>query len=85
MAGSISGLSTTVKNQIKAVVLYGYTKNKQNSGRIPNFPAEKTKVICEWGDLVCDGTLIVTVAHLLYKDDVPTARNFMVDRINNYA
>jgi cutinase len=84
MAGSISTLSTTVKNQIKAVVLYGYTKNKQNGGRIPNFPAEKTKVICEPGDLVCDGTLIVTVAHLLYLDDVPAAKSFMVNRINNF-
>lgn len=84
MAGAISTLPSNVMNQINSVVLYGYTKNKQNGGRIPNFPTEKTKIICELGDLVCDGTLIVTVAHLLYLDDVNTARNFFVDRINNH-
>lgn len=83
MASAISGLSSTVMNQIKGVVLYGYTKNKQNGGRIPNFPAEKTKVICETGDLVCDGTLIVTVAHLLYLDDVSSAKSFLVNKINS--
>ncbi|KJX98538.1 cutinase like protein [Zymoseptoria brevis] len=84
MASSISTLSTTVMNQIKGVVLYGYTKNKQNGGRIANFPTEKTKVICELGDLVCDGTLIITIAHLSYLDDVGTAKSFYVDRINNH-
>lgn len=84
MAGSISVLPSNVMNQVNSVVLYGYTKNKQNGGRIPNFPTEKTKIICEFGDLVCDGTLIVTVAHLLYLDDVNTAKNFYTDRINNH-
>jgi cutinase len=69
MSNSISGLSAAVQNQIKGVVLFGYTKNLQNLGRIPNFPASKTRVYCETGDLVCTGTLIITPAHLLYSDE----------------
>lgn len=84
MAGAISILPSNVIKQVNSVVLYGYTKNKQNGGRIPNYPTEKTKIICEPGDLVCDGTLIITASHLLYLDDVPTAKNFYVNRLNNF-
>jgi cutinase len=69
MSNAISGLSAAVQNQIKGVVLFGYTKNLQNLGRIPNFPSSKTRVYCEIGDLVCTGTLIITPAHLLYSDE----------------
>ncbi|KAL7774218.1 hypothetical protein CFE70_005130 [Pyrenophora teres f. teres 0-1] len=54
MAGAIPGLSATVQNQIKGVVLFGYTKNKQNGGKIPNFPSSKTAIYCNSGDLYSD-------------------------------
>ncbi|KAH8729073.1 cutinase-domain-containing protein [Phaeosphaeriaceae sp. PMI808] len=72
MSNAITGLSSTIQNQIKGVVLFGYTKNLQNLGRIPGFPASKTKVFCAIGDLVCDGTLIVGPSHFTYDDE---ARN----------
>ncbi|KAH0431932.1 cutinase [Colletotrichum camelliae] len=73
MAGSISGLSTTIKNQIKGVVLFGYTKNLQNLGRIPNFESSKTEVYCDIADAVCYGTLFILPAHFLYQTDAAIA------------
>jgi cutinase len=70
--------------QTKGVVLYGYTHNKQNGGQIPNFPPEKTKIFCEPGDLVCNGTLVLTISHFLYLNDVGAAKDFLVDRVDNY-
>jgi cutinase len=69
MSNAIPGLSAAVQNQIKGVVLFGYTKNMQNGGRIPGFPTSKTRVYCAAGDLVCTGTLIITPAHLSYSDE----------------
>jgi cutinase len=66
MSNSVSQLSSTVQDQIKGVVLFGYTKNKQNGGRIPNFPTDKTKVFCNTGDEVCNGSLTITAAHFGY-------------------
>ncbi|KAF4919126.1 Cutinase 1 [Colletotrichum viniferum] len=82
MAGSISGLSTTIKNQIKGVVLFGYTKNLQNLGRIPNFETSKTEVYCDIADAVCYGTLFILPAHFLYQTDAAVAApRFLQTRI----
>jgi cutinase len=62
-------LSTTVINQIKGVVLFGYTRNKQNKGGIPSYPQSDLQVYCAEGDLVCEGTLIVLPAHSTYEDE----------------
>ncbi|KAK4118688.1 carbohydrate esterase family 5 protein [Parathielavia appendiculata] len=84
MAAAISGLSSTIQNQIKGVVLFGYTRNKQNGGKIPNFPADKVKVFCNTGDLVCDGTLTVTYAHFGYGPAASgEAPRFLIQKINN--
>lgn len=66
MSNSVSQLSSEVQEQIKGVVLFGYTKNKQNGGRIPNFPTDKTNIFCNQGDEVCNGSLTITAAHFGY-------------------
>ncbi|KAJ4290087.1 hypothetical protein N0V88_006593 [Collariella sp. IMI 366227] len=66
VAGALRDASSAIQNQVKGAVLFGYTKNLQNGGRIPNFPTDKTKVYCAVGDLVCTGTLTITVAHFSY-------------------
>lgn len=69
MSNAISELSSTIREQIKGVVLFGYTKNLQNGGRIPNYPASRTEVYCNVSDAVCWGTLFIAPAHFLYTTD----------------
>ncbi|KAK4164625.1 cutinase-domain-containing protein [Cladorrhinum sp. PSN259] len=82
-AASIRDSSAAIREQIKGVVLFGYTKNLQNLGRIPNYPRERTEVYCAVGDLVCTGSLVVTAAHLTYGDEARNeAPKFLIARIN---
>ncbi|KAG5980645.1 hypothetical protein E4U55_003805 [Claviceps digitariae] len=71
-AAAVSAASPAVRNQIAATVLFGYTKNLQNNGKIPNYPADRVKVFCNPGDMVCTGSLFITEAHLNYA---PAAAN----------
>lgn len=83
-AAAVSDLDTTVRNQIVGTVLFGYTKNLQNRGAIPNYPADRTKVFCATGDLVCTGTLTITAAHLSYGDEARSeAPQFLESKIGN--
>ncbi|KAL2131443.1 hypothetical protein VTI74DRAFT_5112 [Chaetomium olivicolor] len=66
IAGAVKSLSTAIKDQMKGVVLFGYTQAQQNRDTIPNFPTDETKIFCAQGDLACNGTLTVTQAHLTY-------------------
>lgn len=76
------GLSSSVKNQVAGIVLFGDTRNLQERGRIAGFPTEKTLIICNFGDLVCAGTLVITPAHVGYPARVPEAVNFMAARVS---
>lgn len=73
MSGSISGLSSSIQDQVKGVVLFGYTQNQQNNGGIPNFPADKLEVYCGATDEVCKGTLFIAPDHFSYTDDALTS------------
>ncbi|KAF2124616.1 carbohydrate esterase family 5 protein [Dothidotthia symphoricarpi CBS 119687] len=83
-AAAITDLTATVRNQVVGTVLFGYTKNMQNSGAIPSYPSDRLKVFCAVGDLVCTGTLTITAAHLSYG---PQASNeapaFLISKIGN--
>ena len=81
-AAAISGLSATVRNQVVGAVLFGYTKNQQNGGKIPNYSSDRLKVFCNPGDLVCFGTLTITPAHLAYGPDATNAApQFLISKV----
>jgi cutinase len=82
MDGSIQALPAPIQDNIYGVVLFGFTRNLQDDGRIPNFPTNKTLVFCATGDLVCDGTLEITAAHLSYGADAPAAASFLVSQLD---
>ena len=78
---AIEDLSDSIKNQIVGVVTYGDTQNLQDGGRIPNFPTNKLKIICNTGDLVCVGTLTILTPHLDYVRRVPEAVSFLTGKL----
>lgn len=59
MSSSFAKLSSTVQNQIKDVVLFGYTQAAQNGGTFHNFSNSKTDIFCSVADAVCYGTLFI--------------------------
>lgn len=82
IAGAIEDTSSAVKNQVKGVVFFGYTRNRQNNGGIPGYPSSNLEVFCEDGDLVCEGTLIVFPPHFTYADEAADeAPKFLISKI----
>lgn len=84
MAAAVSGLSAAVKDQVRGVVLFGYTKNLQNRGAIPDFPADRTNIFCNVSDAVCWGTLYIGGAHFAYGADAAgAAPRWLIQQIGN--
>ncbi|KAL2829508.1 cutinase [Aspergillus cavernicola] len=82
MDNSIQALPDDIKSKVKGVVLFGFTRNLQDDGQIPNYPASQTKVYCATGDLVCNGTLTITAAHLTYGNDASSAADFLASTVS---
>jgi cutinase len=78
---AFDGLSSSIKDQVAGIVLFGDTRNLQEHGRIAGYSPEKTLIICQPLDLVCAGTLIITPAHVTYPLRVPEAVDFMDARV----
>lgn len=78
---SIEGATAAVKARIFAAVTFGDTQKDQDDGVIPNFDPSKTLIICNTGDLVCDGTLVITSAHLDYTGSVSQAVTFITAKL----
>ncbi|KAK6073170.1 cutinase precursor [Seiridium cupressi] len=78
---SVKRVTAAVKARVNAAVTFGDTRNTQDAGTIPGISADKTLIICNDGDLVCDGTLTITAAHLAYGPRVPEAVSFIVSKV----
>lgn len=79
---AIENLDQSVKDKIVGVITYGDTQKKQDDSQIPNFPPEKLLILCNDGDAVCSGLLLVLPPHLDYEKRVPEAVAFLTDKIN---
>lgn len=78
---AIEDLPANVQDQIAGVVLYGDTQKQQDDDQIPNFPANKVKIICQPGDAVCLGSLVITPAHLTYGRRADEGVQFLTTQI----
>ncbi|GAP87871.1 putative cutinase [Rosellinia necatrix] len=78
---AVEQLSASARARVFAAVTYGDTQKQQDGGRIPNFDTARTLILCNSGDLVCEGSLIITSAHLSYTSSVPTAVSFIVGKL----
>lgn len=78
---SVEQLDASVAARIVAGVTYGDTQRQQDDGLIPSLGADRTHIICHDGDLVCEGTLIITAAHDGYENEAPEAVEFIVSKL----
>jgi len=85
MMNAISTLPENERSKVVGVVLFGYTKNGQTKGTIPNYPNDALKVFCTKSDGVCWGQLNVSGGHFAYmgNGDGTAATQFLLGRINN--
>lgn len=84
IAAALSQLKSesSIQDQVAGAVLFGYSMNKENDGKIPDFPEEKTRVYCNKTDLLCKGLLIILPSHYMYKGDATgDAPKFLEGRI----
>ena len=90
MMNTVSGLPADIKRKVVGGVLFGYTKNAQQKGMIPNYPKDQVKVFCDetspgrFGDGVCGGTLNVNAGHMVYmrNGDGGRAVTFLKSKID---
>ncbi|KAL2868939.1 cutinase [Aspergillus lucknowensis] len=81
ISGAVQAVDDALREKVKGVVLFGFTRNLQDGGKIPGYPEDQTKVICAVGDLVCSGTLIITPAHLTYGVNAGEAADFLAGTV----
>lgn len=82
ISGAVQDLEDSLREKVKGVALFGFTRNLQDRGQIPGYPKDQTKVYCAVGDLVCSGTLIITPAHLTYGTDAGSAADFLAGTVD---
>lgn len=84
MMNAVSKLPPALQSKVVGTVLFGYTKNGQQKGGIPNYPQSRVRVYCSQNDGVCFGRLSVTAGHFSYMRDGsgPKAIEFLSSQID---
>lgn len=80
---AVEDLPAATMANIAGVVTFGDTQNQQDNEQVPNFPKDKTMIICATGDAVCRGTLTILPAHLSYGNRADDASEFLTQMIQN--
>lgn len=80
---AVEDLPANVMSRIAGAITFGDTQNQQDNEQIPNFPPEKTLIICNAGDAVCRGTLTILPAHLAYTARADEAVDFLTQMVGN--
>ncbi|KAI0388420.1 cutinase [Xylariaceae sp. FL0594] len=81
---AIEDLPQSVKDKIRAVVLFGDTQKLADGNQIPGYPTSNTKFYCQGGlDQVCNGVLTAAVLtpHLSYGINAVEAGNWLADHV----
>ncbi|KAK6845915.1 cutinase [Apiospora arundinis] len=74
-------LTAAARARVAAAVTFGDTQKAQDNGRVPTIDAGKTRIFCNDGDRVCEGTLIITGAHSDYTSSVAPAVSFITSKV----
>jgi cutinase len=92
MMNAVQRLPANIKAKTVGGVLFGYTKNAQTKGSIPNYPSDRLQVFCnptagspgKFSDGVCGGALNVNGGHFAYmgNGDGPKAIAFLKSKID---
>lgn len=83
VGNALTESTSAIHDQVAGAVLFGYTKNEQNGGRIPGYPTDKTAIFCNEGDAVCTGSLLILPAHHQYEAAASgPAPEFLVEQIS---
>ncbi|KAK8045449.1 cutinase [Apiospora rasikravindrae] len=74
-------LTAAARARVAAAVTFGDTQKAQDNSRVPTIDAGKTRIFCNDGDRVCEGTLIITGAHSDYTGSVAPAVSFITSKV----
>ncbi|KAH8166691.1 hypothetical protein CIB48_g1529 [Xylaria polymorpha] len=79
---AIEALPAETRARIAGVVTFGDTQTLQDGGRIGGYPANQTLIICNYGDIICAGTMVpIFPVHWDYVKWVPTATLFLAQTV----
>ncbi|KAI0443536.1 cutinase-domain-containing protein [Xylaria telfairii] len=79
---AIEALPAETRARIAGVVTFGDTQTLQDGGRIVGYPANQTLIICNYGDIICVGTMVpIFPVHWDYVKWVPTATLFLAQTV----
>ncbi|KAM0335616.1 hypothetical protein ACHAQA_000664 [Verticillium albo-atrum] len=78
---SIESLPPAAQSQIVGVLTVGDTQKTQDGSRIFNFPPDRVSFLCNPGDVICDGQLVVLAPHLDYTRRADEGVQFLASKI----